>query len=151
MLLDATLAFLHFTAILLLAGFLAAEAMLLRGDLGARDIVTLARSDVGYFASAMLVLATGLARVFFGAKGAAFYADNPFFWAKVGLFLAIGLVSIRPTRAFLGWRRAARAAAGFSVPAADIAVARRYVLVELHLLALMPLAAVLMARGIGYW
>jgi putative membrane protein len=151
MVLDAALAFLHFTAVLLVAGFLAAEAMLLRGDLGARDIATLVRSDVGYAVSAVLALATGLARVFFGAKGAAFYADNPVFWAKLVLFLAIGLLSIRPTLAFFGWRRAARAAAGFSVPAAAVRTARRYVLAELHLLALLPLAAVLMARGIGHW
>jgi putative membrane protein len=148
--LDAALAYLHFAAILLVAGFLAAEAMLLRGDLGARDLAALVRSDVAYALSAILVLATGLARVFYGAKGAAFYADNPVFWVKVGLFLAIGLASIRPTAAFLRWRRAARTGAGFSVPAAEVRGARRYVLVELHLLALLPLAAVLMARGIGH-
>ncbi|MGH8700217.1 MAG: DUF2214 family protein [Burkholderiales bacterium] len=148
--LDATLAYLHFAAILLVAGFLVAEAMLLRGDLGARDIAALVRSDIAFAASAVLALATGLARVFFGAKSAAFYADNPLFWAKLGLFLAIGLISIRPTLAFLRWRRAARGAAGFSVPAAETKSARRYVLVELQLLALLPLAAVLMARGIGH-
>jgi putative membrane protein len=150
MLLDATLAFLHFTAILLVAAFLAAEAMLLRGDLGARDIAALVRSDIGYAASAVLALATGAARMAFGAKGPEFYTDNPLFWAKLAVFLAIGLISIRPTLAFLGWRRAARAAAGISVPAADLQTARRYVLAELHLLALLPLAAVLMARGIGH-
>jgi putative membrane protein len=150
MALDAVLAYLHFAAILLVAGFLAAEAMLLRGDLGARDLASLVRSDVGYALSAILALATGLARSFFGAKGWAFYADNPVFWVKLGLFLAIGLVSIRPTVVFLRWRRAARADAGFGVPAAEVRGARRYVLAELHLLALLPLAAVLMARGIGH-
>jgi putative membrane protein len=150
MLLDAALAFLHFTAILLVAGFLAAEAMLLRGDLGARDLATLVRSDIGYAVSAILALATGAARMSLGAKGPAFYLDNPVFWAKLALFLAIGLLSIRPTLAYLGWRRAARAGAGFSAPAPEIRTARRYVLAEIHLLALLPLAAVLMARGIGH-
>jgi putative membrane protein len=146
MLLDAALAYLHFTAILLVAGFLVAEAMLLRGDLGARDVAALVRTDIGYSVSAVLALATGLARAFFGAKGWAFYADNPVFWVKLGLFLAIGLISIRPTLAFLRWRRAA----GSGVPAAATRSVRRHVLVELHLLALLPLAAVLMARGIGH-
>ncbi len=150
MALDAALAYLHFAAILLVAGFLVAEAMLLRGDLGSRDVAALVRSDIGYSVSAVLALVTGLARALFGAKGWAFYADNPVFWVKVGLFLAIGLISIRPTLAFLRWRRAARGAAGFSVPAAETKSARRTVLVELHLLALLPLAAVLMARGIGH-
>jgi putative membrane protein len=150
MLLDATLAFLHFTAILLVAAFLAAEAMLLRGDLGANDLATLVRSDIGYAIAAVLALATGAARMAFGAKGPGFYTDNPLFWTKLAVFLAIGLVSIRPTLAYLGWRRAARAGAGFAVPAPEIRTARRYVLVELHLLALLPLAAVLMARGVGH-
>ena len=149
MILDVTLAYLHFAAILAAAGFLVAEAMLLRGDLGARDVAALARTDLWYFGVAGLVLATGIARVFFGAKGAAFYAGNPVFWVKVVLFLAVGLVSIKPTIDFIRWRRATRGAAGYSVPAAAARSARRLVLAELHLLALIPLAAVLMARGIG--
>ena len=149
MMLDATLAYLHFAAILALAGFLVAEAALLRGDLGRRDLAALARSDVGYAIAAGLVLATGLARLFFGAKGVGFYVGNPIFWTKVGLFIAVALVSIKPTIAFGRWRRAARDAAGYSVPPAAVQSARRLVLVELHLVALLPLAAVLMSRGIG--
>jgi uncharacterized membrane protein len=49
MLLDATLAYLPFAAILAVAGFLVAEAMLLRGDLGPRDVAALSRTDVWYF------------------------------------------------------------------------------------------------------
>ena len=150
MMLDASLAFLHFTAILLLAGFLVAEAMLLRGDLGRRDIAVVSRSDIGYSVAAALVLATGAARVFLGAKGIAFYASNAVFWAKLALFVAVGLVSIKPTIAFIRWRRAARDNPGYAVPEAEARGARRLVLVELHLLALIPLAAVLMARGIGH-
>jgi len=88
--------------------------------------------------------------VFFGAKGVDFYAGNPAFWTKLALFLAVGIVSIKPTIAFIRWRRAARDAAGYSVPDAEVRGARRLVLVELHLLALLPLAAVLMARGLGH-
>lgn len=40
--------------------------------------------------------------------------------------------------------------AGYAVPPAAAQSARRLVLVELHLLALLPLAAVLMARRIGH-
>ncbi|MET0680394.1 MAG: DUF2214 family protein [Burkholderiales bacterium] len=150
MILDATLAYMHFAAILALAGFLVAEAMLLRGDLGRRDIAALSRTDLAYFLAAMVTLATGAARVFFGAKGVGFYVGNPVFWTKVGLFIVVALVSIKPTIAFGRWRRAARDAAGYSVPPAALQSARRLVLVELHLLALLPLAAVLMARGIGH-
>jgi putative membrane protein len=91
-----------------------------------------------------------VSRVFFGAKGVGFYAGNPVFWTKVALFVAVALVSIKPTIAFARWRRAARDAADYAVPPAAAHSARRLVLVELHLLALLPLAAVLMARGIGH-
>jgi putative membrane protein len=150
MALDAILAYLHYAAILAVAGFLVAEAMLLRGDLGARDVAALARTDVWYFSMAGLALATGLLRLFFGAKGAGFYAGNPAFWVKMALFLAVGVLSIKPTLAFIRWRRAARGVPAYTVPAAEAAAARRFVLVQLHLLALIPLAAVLMARGIGH-
>jgi putative membrane protein len=149
MVLDTILAYLHFAAILAIAGFLVAEAMLLRGDLGPRDVAALSRADIWYFNLAGLALATGLARLFFGAKGVDFYAGNPVFWTKLALFLAVGLVSIKPTLAFIRWRRAARGATAYAVPPAEIRSARRFVLAELHLLALIPLAAVLMARGIG--
>jgi putative membrane protein len=149
MLLDSTLAYLHFAAILAVAGFLVAEAMLLRGDLGLRDVAALSRTDIWYFNVAGLALATGLARLFFGAKGVDFYVGSPAFWTKLVLFLAVGLVSIKPTMAFIHWRRAARGTAGY-LPDAEVRGVRRLVLVELHLLALLPLAAVLMARGIGH-
>jgi DNA-binding transcriptional LysR family regulator len=55
------------------------------------------------------VLVTGLARVFLGSKGAAFYAHNPLLYLKLGMFLVIGLISIKPTLMFVRWRRTLRA------------------------------------------
>jgi putative membrane protein len=64
------------------------------------------------------------------------------------LYVAIALISIVPTRRFIGWRRALDA--GGSGPDANaVARVRRLLHLELGLLALMPLMAVLMARGIG--
>ena len=58
-------------------------------------------------------------------------------------FVAIGIISIGPTRAFLRWRRAEH------VPADAVRSVARIVAIELALLALVPLAAVLLARGVG--
>ena len=92
-------------------------------------------------------MATGLLRLFWYAKGVGFYTGNPAFWAKMALYVGIALLSLKPTRTFLGWKRAPATA---GLPASDeIAGARRLIHVELALLALMPLMAVLMARGIG--
>ena len=66
----------------------------------------------------------------------------------MALYLTIALLSIKPTVSFLRWRRQL-AESGALPPAAEIAAARRLIHVEVALLALMPLLAVLMARGIG--
>jgi putative membrane protein len=86
----------------------------------------------------------------YGLKGWAFYAHNPVFHFKLGLFVLVGLLSILPTRAFLRWRRARRADPHWRVPTAEWRNARRWLVVELHLLALIPLAAVIMSRGLRF-
>ena len=60
----------------------------------------------------------------------------------------VATLSIKPTVSFLRWRRRL-AESGELPPAQEIATARRLIHVEVALLALMPLMAVLMARGIG--
>ena len=148
MITDALLAYLHFASILILAGALSAQALLLRATPGTATVMTLVRCDVLYLIAALLVLASGAARLFFGAKGYAVHLANPWFHAKLGLFIAIGLLSIGPTRQFLRWRRASLADPAF-MPAEDARVTvRRRVMLEIHLLALVPLAAAFIARGI---
>lgn len=146
---DAILAYLHFAAIFAMLWFIAKEWTLLRAGSEMLDVERLARADAGYGLLAVAVLLTGAARAVFGIKGWAFYAHNPVFHAKVGLFVLVGLVSIVPTVAILRWRRARRADANCHVPPAEWTRARRCLLVELHLIALIPLAAVMMSRGLG--
>ena len=95
------------------------------------------------------MIAAGLARVFWGVKGADFYGAQPFFWAKMAAFAVVGLVSIAPTRKFISWVKRYGKDAAFVVAEADAKSVRRLVMVELHLLVLVPLFAALMARGIG--
>ncbi|HEY0296474.1 MAG TPA: DUF2214 family protein [Bordetella sp.] len=149
MLQDALLAWLHYLAIFLLAGLLCIEAALLRPGLAAQTALRLARYDLAYGLSALAVLATGLLRMAYGAKGAAFYLGNPWFHAKIGLFVLVGLCSVIPTLRLLRWRRQARNEATFAPSAREIARVRRWVMIEAHLLILLPLCAVMMARGIG--
>jgi putative membrane protein len=90
-----------------------------------------------------------VSRVFFGAKGADYYAGQPFFWAKMAAFAAVGLISIAPTRAFFRWVKSAKADVAFAVDEASVKRVRRWVMLEVHLIVLVPLFAALMARGIG--
>ncbi len=129
MTLEAILAYLHILAILMMVTFIASEAAILI-----------------YGVSALTVLATGIARTWWGIKGTAWYWTNPLLHLKLTLFIIVGLLSIFPTLNYLRWRRALRATG--ALPAeADIKKTRRLVMIQAHLIALIPLAAVFMARG----
>src|SRR6478735_6373898 len=104
MLTDAFLAFFHFLAIFLLVTLLAAEAVVLRPGMTPAIVRRLSLYDLLYFLSAMVVLATGLLRLFYGAKGVDFYLHNPWFHAKMTVFVLIALCSLPPTLAIARWR-----------------------------------------------
>jgi putative membrane protein len=146
---DAILAYLHFAAIFTLLWFLASEWTLLRAGANALDTERLARADGWYGRMAGVVVVTGAARAVYGLKGWSFYAHNPAFHLKITLFVIVGLISIAPTLAFIRWRKARRADPGYVVAEAEWKRARRFVMVELHLIALIPLAAVIMSRGLA--
>ncbi|MGO4303820.1 MULTISPECIES: DUF2214 family protein [unclassified Cupriavidus] len=149
MLTDALLAFFHFLAIFVLVTLLAAEAVVLRPEMTPATVRRLSLYDLFYFLSAMVVLATGLLRLFYGAKGADFYLHNPWFHAKVTIFVLIALSSLPPTFAIARWRKQARKLPDFVPTPAEIKKARRWVMIEAHVFILLPLCAVMMARGIG--
>ena len=76
------------------------------------------------------------------------YWSQPLLHVKVTLFLVIALLSIRPTIRFIRWRKALDT--NGALPAeAEIRATRRLVMIQAHLLMLIPLAAVFLARGVG--
>lgn len=150
MLLDATLAYLHFLAILILASLMSAEAVLLRPGVAQQSARWLFKLDAGVGLAAVAVLVSGLSRALWGAKGWAYYAHNPVFHAKLGLFLLIALISIIPTLQFMRWSKRYRELPAYTVPADEAKRARRWVMIELHLLPLLPLFGVMMSRGLHF-
>lgn len=149
MLLDAILAFLHFTAIFILFAFLAVQVMLVKGPLDARAIRLIGRADLWYFGAAMAALLTGLLRLGLGAKGADFYLQSWPVYVKIALFVIVGVTSVFPTQAYVRWRRELDHDPAW-LPAADEQKRiRKLVMAELHLAALIPVFAVIMARGLG--
>lgn len=147
---DAALSFLHFTFAFIMVGALVAEAFVLRLPVDAGVARLLLRIDLFYGVSALLLILAGIARVIWGAKGWTYYQGEPFFWAKMATLAAIGFVSIAPTLAYLRWVKAAAADANFVAPEAEAKRARRLVVLETHLVALLLAFAALMARGFGF-
>ncbi|MCJ0766030.1 DUF2214 family protein [Variovorax terrae] len=149
MTLEALLAYAHLIALLTMVVFLASEAALCRAQwLNAAVVERLGRVDMIYGLAAVAMLLTGLARTWWGAKGLAWYWTNPLLHFKITLFVVIGLLSIKPTLMFARWRRELRAGGGLP-DEAQIRLARKFVMIQAHLLPLIPLAAVFMARGYG--
>lgn len=143
------LAYLHFSAIFVLFGFLVAEIVVFRGPLDPWVVRLLGRLDLWYFGSALAVLATGLARLVFGAKGPEFYLTGWAIYVKLLLFIVVALVSVFPTLRFIDWRRNLDHDSDWRVPDQERAKVRRLLMIEVHIAALIPLAAVIMARGLG--
>ncbi|RYE80649.1 MAG: DUF2214 family protein [Hyphomicrobiales bacterium] len=147
--LDLILAIAHHLAVFSYVAVFAAEFALLRPGLAGPRLAQLGRLDAAYGGLAGLVIVLGIIRVIFGAAGWEFYVGNWAFWAKMAAFLAMGLLSIRPTVAILRWRKAAAADAGFVPPAAEIRASRSFVHAQAVALACLPLFAALIPRIYG--
>jgi putative membrane protein len=147
---DLLLAILHHLLAFGIAAAITAQLVLVRPGMQPPAVPLAAKYDIALGIMAMSLLAVGFLRVFFGAKGADFYLHNHVFWSKVVLFASVGLLSIKPTRAFLRWRKAQGADAGFAPEEVEIRAVRKTLMLEIHIFALLPLAAAAMARGIGY-
>ena len=135
--------YLHFVGFILLASMLVAENLLLARSLDNRTLKKLAAIDGIYGLSAVITLGAGLTLWLGVGKPAEFYNANPIFHIKVTLFVVVALLSIYPTIFLLKHRNTS--AAELSVPAPVVLVKR----LEVVFLLLIPLLAVLMARGVG--
>ncbi len=149
MALDWVLASLHHLAIFSLIAILAGELAMTGGKIDAIVAGRLARLDAWYGIAAAAVVAAGLARVFLGDKGPAYYVANALFWAKMATFALIGALSILPTLQYLSWRRAARGDPSFVARPESLIYVRRLLFAEAALLTLLPIFAAGMARGFG--
>ncbi len=149
MTLEAILAYLHIAAILTAVVFISSEAALCRSEwMNARVVERLVRVDLIYEIGLASILVTGIARTLWGVKGAAWYWGNGLLHLKLALFVAVVLMSIKPTRMLRRWRDALRTSGALPVDA-EVRAARKWMMIAGHLIALIPLAAVFMARGFG--
>jgi putative membrane protein len=142
--LDLVLAILHHLFVFALFAVLIAEFVSVRRGMDATAVTRVQVIDAWYGVLAALILIVGFSRAIFAAKGWEYYAHNAFFWAKIGTFVVIGLLSIPPTLAFLRWRRKST-----SPTDADVAKVRPYLWIQVALFALLPAFAAAMARGYG--
>ena len=106
-----------------------------------------------YGVAGVLILVTGYLRVTEYGKGWDFYAHSPVFWVKALLFTIMGSSSLFPTIKIVQRAVAKRNGEDVAVgPVSEKLASRMTTIINGELLAIasIPLAAALMARGVGY-
>lgn len=151
MLTSALAAFAHHLAAFAIAATLVVELIALRGELTVASARRLLNADRIYGIAAVAIIVIGIARVVWFEKGATYYLHSAPFIAKMILFAAIGLLSIRPTMTFLSWRDALAENRVPALAADKQRALRSIVHIELVLLAVLILCAALMAKGVGFF
>ncbi len=146
--LEATLAYLHLLAILSWVVFLSSTAALARVEwLNGAALLRLVTVDRVAHAAGWIVLASGLARVLWGAKGWAWTAAQPLLWAKLALVAAMLAAGWRTHREIGQWARQWHTAQQLPAAAA-VATLRKRVMTASHAMLVLPLLGVLLARGL---
>jgi len=139
----------HFLAVFGIVATLFFEWMTISPSPSYVDAKRLQICDRWYGLSAVIILIVGFARVIHFEKGREFYFANPFFHAKLGLFVLIGLLSIYPTVWFIKWGAQTKQGLPPVVAGREIKVIKALLSVQLVLLIGVVVCASLMARGIG--
>jgi putative membrane protein len=142
-------AYVHFLGMMMLMATLLAEHVTLQPQMTRVHIQRLAMIDLFYGIAAGLVFLSGLLRFAYFGKGIHFYLGNPLFYVKVGMFLLVALISVYPTMRFLAWRKMLTQGDPPALGPHTVTRLRIVIRLELGLLLVIPLLAVLMARGIG--
>jgi putative membrane protein len=146
---DLGLAIAHHILVFGLVTMLAVQAALVRPGMSPKDVLRVARMDMGYGATAGLILVVGGLRIVYGLKGPDYYMSNVWFWAKLASFVVAGFLSVPPTLRFRAWLGARKANPYFVPSGAEIAQVATYVRFEFLLLVAVLVFAASMARYAG--
>ena len=145
MTLDLFVRYLHYVSIILVAGALVSQHMLLATTLSRQAIKKISRIDMMYGVMMITVLMTGLALWLWVGKDASFYSKNPLLHIKLTLFVILGIISIVPTIFFIKQSKG---------PSDEmVAIPKKiywYIRIELLLLLIIPYCAILIAEGISF-
>jgi len=134
---------LHLVAVFAFAGALVIENIAIKPDISGEDARNLAKVDAVCGLSALLLVVFGLTLWFGVGKPSSFYSANPIFAVKLGMVVLMGLLAVASAPFFRRHRHSE--AETIAVPR-YLQLALRF---QLVLLLLIPLLAMLMARGIG--
>lgn len=145
---EALLAYLHLACVLAWVVFLTSQAALLRPAWFNGAVVDrLIELDRFQWYCWWATLLSGLARITWGVKGAEWYWGQPLIHAKLALLLAFGLMAWFNSRRYRVWH--SHWQQNWGLPGhLDLQQARRGVMWVAHLMLILPLLGVVLARGL---
>lgn len=149
MLLSVFISFGHFFSFFALTAALVLQLALISESLSTEIALRIQRADRAYGIAAALVLLFGFLRVFFFDKGADYYFSNTYFLLKLGLLVAVGLLSIYPTITYLRWNQSLNRGEAPELSAQSALGLRRLIHYQLIGIIGVLLCASLVARGYG--
>ena len=142
---EVFISYLHYLAFAAMFSALALELVLFRTEVSGKTARHLARIDAIYGASALAALGSGLMRLLIFGKPASYYMQNGLFHVKITLFVVAVLLSIFSTIKFIKNRNSP--SGGQVVYPRSMGVLMK---IQLLILLVIPLLAVMMARGYGF-
>ena len=145
MVVAALLSAIHMLTLALGVGGVFARGLALSRPLDDAGWKRLLAADTVWGVAAVLWIASGLGRVFFGGKEPSFYWRNGFFWVKLALFGVVFALELAPMMTFVRVRRAR--SHGVARPRFSIEAYRRINAAELALVVTIVFVAAFMARG----
>jgi len=131
------------------AGLLLGQHWLLKRPVDRTQLGLLGAMALGQLLAAIAVLATGIALTTEFGMGGGYYLGNHLYLLKLGLFLLFAAVSAIPLTQYVRWNRASRGSAAVAPLGREVERVRASVSLAIGLMALLPLPAVLLARGFG--
>ena len=144
---SSIVASLHYLALAIGLPAIFLRGRALKGTLDDAGLRRLFAADSMWGVAAALWLLTGLLRAFAGLeKGTAYYLQSHGFYLKMGLFLAVVILEVRPMLTFMKWRQAHRRGTRIDTSAARSLFQVSHI--QMSIVVAMVFVASAMARGL---
>jgi len=142
--------YLHYISFILVGAALFTELLLVKSQVSKANLARIVKADGVYGIFSIVLVTTGLIRVYYFGKGSDYYFSNWIFNLKFSLFILVGLLSILPTVQFLKLNKKFKQEpkeTQINIP--NYSKIRISVILEFFILLLIPFLAILMANGVG--
>lgn len=138
----------HILFVITIFSSLAGQLILIKENITWKELKLLGIIDGIYGLAAIMVVGTGLLNWFVFGKGSSYYLSNSFFITKLLFFTIVGLLSIYPTIMINRAKKQQKINPPPSLKLVNARKMRVFIVIELGLMAMIPLFAELMANGI---